>query len=124
MNLILLKSKIHRACITNACLDYEGSLTIDRDLMDVAGMLPYERVLVSNMADGGRFETYVIEGPRQSRIICLNGAAAHLGKVGDLVTIFSFCIVTPEEAKGFKPRIVVLDRDNKVVKVTGGRNDK
>jgi len=124
MNLILLKSKIHNACVTDASLRYEGSLTIDRDLMDIAGIVPYEKVLVSNMSNGSRFETYIIEGPRQSRSICLNGAAAHLGTVGDLLTIFTFCTLSPEEAKVFKPRIVVLGENNTVVKISGGSNDK
>ncbi|KPK95750.1 hypothetical protein AMJ80_03855 [bacterium SM23_31] len=125
MILTVLKSKIHRAKVTETRLDYEGSLTIDRDLMDLVGLIPYEKILVANITNGSRFETYVIEGPRQSRIFLLNGATAHLGSVGDLLTIFAFCRVSPEEAKSLKPRIAVLDNNNNnnnVYKMIGGED--
>ncbi|MFC1477050.1 aspartate 1-decarboxylase [candidate division KSB1 bacterium] len=120
MHLEMLKSKIHKARITEAQLDYEGSFTIDRDLMDLVGLVPYERILVSNMNNGQRFETYVIEGPRHSRTFCLNGATARLGLAGDLVTIFAFAQMTPEEAKTHKPKIATLDENNSVTKMIGG----
>ncbi len=115
-----LKSKIHKARITESSLEYEGSFTIDRDLMDLVGLVPYEKILVSNMNNGQRFETYVIEGPRQSRTFCLNGATARLGLAGDSITIFAFAQLTPEETKTHKPKIVTLDENNSIVKMTGG----
>jgi len=122
MRLTVLKSKIHRAKVTETKLDYEGSLVIDRDLMDLVGLVPYEKILVANITNCSRFETCVIEGPRQSRIFLLNGAAAHLGSVGDLLTIFAFCDVSPEEAKSLKPRIAILDENNSVYKIFGGED--
>ncbi len=114
MLVYLLKSKIHRARVTGARLDYEGSLTIAEDLMEAAGLLPYERILCSNMANGARFETYVIKGPRGSGIIELNGAAARLGKLGHLLTIMAFSEVPASKARAWKPKILVLDKDNKI----------
>lgn len=116
MQLTLLKSKIHRCAITGASLHYEGSLTISADLAERIGMLPYERILVSNMANGARFETYVIYGERNAGVIELNGAAAHLGKVGDRLTIMSFGYYTPEEAAVHKPRVIVLNERNEVLR--------
>ncbi len=118
----MLKSKIHKARITESELSYEGSFTIDRDLMDLVGLKPYEKVLISNMNNGHRFETYVIEGPRKSRVFILNGATARLGEQGDLVTIFAFAQVTPEELKTHKPKIAVLDEQNNVFKMIGGED--
>jgi aspartate 1-decarboxylase len=115
----LLKSKIHRASVTGANVDYEGSMSIDRDLMDKVGLLPYERILCSNMANSARFETYAIPGERGSRQIILNGAAAHLGKPGDLLTIMSFTEVDSVEAKFWKPHMIVLGQDNSVVNGRG-----
>lgn len=86
----LLKSKLHRASVTDGNVNYEGSLTLSEDLMEAVGFLPYERILVSNMSNGERFETYLIVGPRGKGQVCLNGATAHLGKNGDLLTIMSF----------------------------------
>lgn len=111
----LLKSKIHRAAVTGANVDYEGSLSIDRDLMDKVGLLPYERILCSNMANAERFETYAISGERGSGQIILNGAAAHLGKAGDLLTIMSFTEVEVEAAKFWKPKVIVLGKNNAIV---------
>jgi aspartate 1-decarboxylase len=115
----LLKSKIHRAQVTAANLNYEGSLTIDPHLMDKAGLLPYERILCSNVANAARFETYVIPGERGSAQIVLNGAAAHLGKPGDRLTIMSFTELDAGEAKNWKPRIIVLGDKNAVVNERG-----
>jgi aspartate 1-decarboxylase len=115
----LLKSKIHRAEVTAANLDYEGSLTIDRDLMDKIGMLPYEKILCSNMANAARFETYAIPGDRGSGHIILNGAAAHLGKPGDRLTIMSFTEVELEAGKFWKPRVIVLGEKNAIVQEHG-----
>lgn len=112
MQLHLLKSKIHRAHVTAANVDYEGSLTIDQDLMDQVGLLPYERILCGNMANGARFETYAIPGPRGSAVIVLNGAVARLGKVGDRLTIMSYALVPAAEAAGWQPRVIVLDAQN------------
>ncbi len=111
----LLKSKIHRATVTAANLSYEGSMTIDRELMDKVGLLPFEKVLCSNMANAARFETYAIPGDRGSGQIVLNGAAAHLGKPGDLVTIMSFTEIEAGEASFWKPHVIVLGEKNQVV---------
>ena len=115
----LLKSKIHRAQVTGASLDYEGSLTIAEDLMELAGLHPYERILCGNLANGERWETYVIKGARGSGAIELNGAVAHLGKIGDRLTIMSFTEVEELTAKHWKPRVVVLGEKNAVVNEKG-----
>jgi aspartate 1-decarboxylase len=115
----LLKSKIHRAEVTAANLGYEGSMTIDRDLMEKVGLLPYERILCSNMANAARFETYAIPGERGSGQIVLNGAAAHLGKPGDRLTIMSFTEVQDAEAKFWKPQVIVLGDKNVIVTERG-----
>jgi aspartate 1-decarboxylase len=115
----LLKSKIHRARITAANVDYEGSMTIDRALMDKVGLIPYEKILCSNMANGERFETYAIPGDKGSGQIVLNGATAHLGKPGDLVTIMSFTEVEGGEAKFWKPIVIVLGEKNSIVAERG-----
>jgi aspartate 1-decarboxylase len=119
MQFYLLKSKIHRASVTGGNVDYEGSLTIARDLMEQAGLLPYERILCSNMANGKRFETYAIPGKRGSGEIVLNGAAARLGKRGDRLTIMSFTNVSQAKAKRWTPRVIVLSRDNRIVNERG-----
>ena len=119
MQIHLLKSKIHRAQVTGARLDYEGSLTIAEDLMNKAGLLPYERILCSNLANGERFETYVIKGTPGSGAIELNGAAAHLGKIGDRLTIMSFTEVDRTQAKRWKPRVIVLGKKNKIINEQG-----
>ncbi len=115
----LLKSKLHRATVTAANLNYEGSMTIDPDLMDKVGLLSYEKILCSNMANAARFETYAIPGQRGSRQIVLNGAAAHLGKPGDRLTIMSFTEVEYGEATTWKPRVIVLDERNTIVNERG-----
>jgi len=119
MLVYLLKSKLHRAQVTGANLEYEGSLSIDRDLMDKVGMLPYERILCSNMANAQRFETYAIPGQRGSGEVVLNGAAAHLGKPGDRLTIMSFTQVEALEAKFWKPHVLVLGKHNAIVSERG-----
>jgi aspartate 1-decarboxylase len=119
MKVCLLKSKIHRATITDGNLDYEGSLTIASDLMEKCGLLPYERILCSNRANGNRFETYAIPGKARSGQIVLNGAAAFQGKKGDLLTIMSFAHVSKRSVKGWKPRVVVLGNGNSIVNERG-----
>jgi aspartate 1-decarboxylase len=116
MTICLLKSKIHRAAVTGASVDYEGSLTIASDLAERVGLLPYERILVGNMGNGERFETYVIYGPHGSGAIELNGATAHLGKIGDRLTIMSFGNYEESEAKRHKPSVIVLDEKNLIKK--------
>lgn len=96
---------------------YEGSITIDQDLLDVAGLLPYEKVQVVNITNGSRLETYTIPGERGSRVCCLNGAAARLTQVGDRIIVISYAEMTPEEAKDHKPRVVIVDEHNEPVKV-------
>ena len=120
MQLTLLKSKIHRATVTGASLDYEGSLTISADLAELVGLIPYEKILVGNLSNGERFETYAICGPAGRGIIELNGATAHLGKIGDRLTIMSFARIMSEEAALHKPRVVVLDEQNEVVRQDEG----
>lgn len=120
MQLTLLKSKLHKATVTGASVDYEGSLTISSDLAERVGLMPYERILVSNMANGARFETYVILGPRGSGVIELNGATAHLGAPGDRLTIMSFAQFTPEEAVDHCPRVALLDEHNRVIRYKTG----
>jgi len=120
MQLTLLKSKIHRATVTGASLHYEGSMTISRDLAEFVGLLPYEKILIGNMANGERFETYVIYGEAGTGQIQLNGATAHLGKIGDRITIMNFGSFTPEEAAKHKPRVIVLNEKNEVVRYESG----
>ena len=115
MQITMLKSKIHRAAVTASSVDYEGSLTIDKEWMDKVGLLPYEKILCSNIQNGARFETYAIAGEPGSRAVVLNGAAARLGKRGDRLTIMAFARVTIEEAQSIKSRVIVLDEENRVV---------
>ena len=107
MRIEILKSKIHRAIVTDADLNYEGSITIDEDLIDAANMFIHEKVAIVNNNNGERFETYIICGERGSGIICLNGAAARLVSIGDTVIIIAYAQMTPEEAKNFKPTVVI-----------------
>jgi aspartate 1-decarboxylase len=116
MLLPILKCKIHRATVTDANVNYEGSVTIDRDLMQATGLLPYEKVHIANLKNGARIETYAMEGPSGSGMICMNGGAALHAKVGDLVIIMVYALMTPEEAKTHKPKIVQVDAKNKIVK--------
>ena len=119
MQIHILKSKIHRATVTAANVDYEGSLTVDVELMQKVGLYPNERVLCSNLANGQRFETYLIAGERGSRSIILNGATAHLGKPGDRLTIMSYTVVEEAMAKSWQPRVIVLGEKNQVVDERG-----
>ncbi len=114
MYITLMKSKIHRAHVTEANLNYIGSITIDEDLMETAGLIEYEKVLVLNINNGNRFETYVMAGERGSGTICINGAAARLVLPGDLVIILAFGTLSEDEAKNFKPNIVFVDENNKI----------
>lgn len=111
----LLKSKLHHIRVTQADKEYEGSLTIDEDLMDAVGIFNYEKLLVANLENGNRFETYAIRGPRGSGVACLNGAVAHLGQVGDRLIIMVWCQVKAEAVAGHKPRVVRLDEKNRIV---------
>ena len=111
----MLKSKIHRATVTDANINYEGSITIDRDLMDAADMLPYEQVHVLNINNGARFSTYAIEGREGHGDICLNGAAARLAAKGDLVIILTYQEVAEEDVYNYKPRIVHVNRNNEII---------
>ena len=115
MTVTVLKSKLHRIRVTEAKLDYTGSLTIDEDLMDAVGMINYEKILVANVDNGERFETYAIRGPRGSGVCCLNGAAAHKGKVGDLLIVMSWAQMQEDEARLFSPCIGVIDSSNRLV---------
>ena len=112
MTVTVLKSKLHRIRVTEACLDYAGSLTIDEDLMDAAGVLNWERLLVANVENGERFETYAIRGPRGSGVCCLNGAAAWKGKVGDRLIVMTWADMTADEAAAHVPKVVVLGEGN------------
>jgi len=113
MERIMLKSKIHRATVTQADLDYVGSIEIDLDLMEASDVIENEQVHVWNVTTGQRFVTYVVEGPRGSGVICINGAAAHRANEGDLVIIASFIELEAEAAKKFKPRLVFVDERNR-----------
>ncbi|MFP2956708.1 aspartate 1-decarboxylase [Myxococcus sp. 1LA] len=115
MRRILFKSKIHRATVTQADLDYEGSVTIDRDLLRAADIVENEKVAVWNITQGTRLETYALEGEAGSGVICINGAAAHLNKPGDLVILATFAEVEEAEVANWKPTVVFVDKDNRVV---------
>lgn len=114
----MLKGKIHRTRVTQAELNYVGSVTIDRTLMDAAGILEYEKVQIADVDNGERLETYVIAGEAGSGVICLNGAAARCVSTGDKVIIMAYAQVTPEEAQSFKPKVVFVDDANRPVRVT------
>jgi aspartate 1-decarboxylase len=114
MQLYMLKSKLHRATITDANLNYEGSMTIDRTLMDAVGLLPFEKIKIYNINNGERFDTYVIPGVAGNGDICLNGAAARKGLVGDLVIIVSYALYSEQELQNFHPKIVALNPDNSI----------
>lgn len=115
MTVTLLKSKLHRIVVTESKLDYTGSLTLDEDLMDAVGILNYEKLLVANVDNGERFETYAIRGPRGSGVCCLNGAAAHKGKVGDRLIVMTWAQMSEEEARAFTPRVGVMDANNHLI---------
>ena len=111
----LLKAKLHHIRVTQADLNYEGSLTIDEDLMDAVGIVNYEKILVADLENGNRLETYAIRGPRGSGVCCLNGAAAHCGKVGDRLIVMCWCQKSESEMASHQPRVVRLDGHNRIV---------
>lgn len=117
MYITMLKSKIHRATVTQSELNYVGSITIDKNLMDVAGILEYEKVQIADIDNGNRFETYVIAGEKDSGCICLNGAAAKCVKVGDKVIIMAYAQMTPEENENHYPRVIFVNDKNKITEV-------
>jgi aspartate 1-decarboxylase len=110
----MLRSKIHRATVTGADLEYEGSLTLDEDLIQAAGILPYEQIMVSNLQNGERFETYVIPGPRGSGMVCLNGPTARKAMIGDKVIIFCYEYYSEQELARYKPTMVKVDEKNRI----------
>lgn len=118
MTVTMLAGKIHRATVTQADLDYVGSITIDENLLDAAHILEYQRVEIANLANGERFATYTIAGERGSGIICLNGAAAHCATPGDKIIIMAYAELEPAEAKAAKPAVVFVDDDNKPTRIT------
>ncbi len=118
MRRIMFKSKIHRATVTGADLNYEGSITIDSELLKLADIYPYEKVDIYNITNGERFSTYVIPGEAGSGEICLNGAAARKVQKGDIVIIVSYCELTEEEIKEFSPTVVLVDEENRPVKIS------
>ena len=118
MTITMLKAKIHRATVTQAELDYVGSITVDMDLLEEAGILEYEKVQIVDVNNGSRFETYTIAGERGSGVMCLNGAAARMVQTGDKIILMAYAQVTPEEASELRPTVLFVDEKNKVTKVT------
>ena len=118
MKVTMFKSKLHQMVVTEANLMYEGSITIDQDLLDQAQLLPYEKVQVLNITNGQRLETYTIPGERGSRVCCLNGAAARLTQIGDRIIVIAYAEMTLEEAQAHKPRVIVVDDQNNPKTVT------
>jgi aspartate 1-decarboxylase len=116
---VLLSSKIHRAAVTDASLEYEGSLAVDSEFLEACGMAEYEKILVGNLSNGERFETYAIKAPAGSKTISLNGATAYRGKIGDRLTIMSFCHLTPAEVATHQPRVILLDEHNTILQRKG-----
>lgn len=112
MTLTIFKSKLHQMKVTEANLMYEGSITIDQELLDAAGILPYEKVQVVNITNGSRLETYTIAGEKGSRVCCMNGAAARLAQVGDRIIVIAYAEMTPEEASVHQPNVVIVDEQN------------
>ena len=118
MRLNMLKGKIHRATVKQAALDYVGSITIDVDLLEASGIIEYEKVQIVDVDNGARFETYAIAGERGSGIICLNGAAARCVQPNDKIIIMCYCDMDEEEAKAHKPKVVFVDNENKISRIT------
>ena len=114
---VMLKSKIHRATVTQADLDYVGSVAIDAALMEAADLIEGEQVAIADITNGARLETYVITAPRGSGIISINGAAAHLMQAGDMIIIMNYAVLEDAEAKALKPRVVHVDADNRIVRI-------
>lgn len=113
----MMKAKLHRARVTEANLNYVGSITIDEELLEAVDMLPNEKVQVVNNNNGARFETYIIPGKRGSGVICVNGAAARLVQEGDVIIIISYALVSDEELKTFSPKVAILNEENKIVEM-------
>ncbi|MEY8338531.1 aspartate 1-decarboxylase [Lachnospiraceae bacterium 62-35] len=118
MTVEMLKGKIHRATVVQAELDYVGSITVDEDLLEAAGILEYEKVQIVDVNNGSRFETYTIAGSRGSGMICLNGAAARCANTGDKIIIMAYACLTPEEAKAHMPKVVFVDDENHISQIT------
>lgn len=118
MTITMLKAKIHRATVTQAELDYVGSITVDMDLLEQAGILEYEKVQIVDVNNGSRFETYTIAGERGSGVMCLNGAAARMVQTGDKIILMAYAQMTPKEASELRPTVLFVDEKNKVTKVT------
>lgn len=118
MTITMLKAKIHRATVTQAELDYVGSITVDIDLLEKAGILEYEQVQIVDINNGSRFETYTIAGERGSGVICLNGAAARMVQTGDKIILMSYAQLTEQEAKHMKPKVLFVNEKNEIVKIT------
>ena len=118
MTITMVKAKIHRATVTQAELDYVGSITVDMDLLEQAGILEYEKVQIVDVNNGSRFETYTIAGERGSGVMCLNGAAARMVQTGDKIILMAYAQVMPEEASELRPTVLFVDEKNKVTKVT------
>ena len=118
MTITMLKAKIPRATVTKAELDYVGSITVDMDLLEQAGILEYEKVQIVDVNNGSRFETYTIAGERGSGVMCLNGAAARMVQTGDKIILMAYAQMTPEEASELRPTVLFVDEKNKVTKVT------
>ena len=116
MLVTMMKAKLHRATVTQADLEYEGSISIDRDLLDASGILPHEQVDVLNITNGARFTTYAIEAPRGSKVIGINGAAARLVQKGDKVIVVTYGLLPAEEARNYSPAVVLLDERNEIKK--------
>lgn len=112
MKLTMFKSKLHQLKVTESNLMYEGSITIDQELLELAGILPFEKVQVVNITNGSRLETYTIPGEKGSRVCCMNGAAARLTQVGDRIIVIAYAEMAPEEAKSHKPKVVIVDENN------------
>lgn len=124
MTYTMMHGKIHRATVTEANLEYMGSITIDQDLMDAAGILPGERVQICNNNNGARLETYTIPGKRGSGVICLNGAAARLAALGDIVIIIAYAQMDEKEARSFVPKVVMVDEKNHPLKTRGEEKER
>jgi aspartate 1-decarboxylase len=118
MTITMLKAKIHRATVTQAALNYVGSITVDEALLEESGILEYEKVQIVDVENGARFETYTIAGERGSGVMCLNGAAARMVQPGDKIILMAYAQVTPEEAEELKPRVLFVDDKNQVTKIT------
>ncbi len=117
MERIMLKSKIHRATVTDANVEYEGSITLDEELMEIADLVPFEQVHIYNISNGNRFQTYCIKGERGNGDICINGAAARLAKKGDLIIIASYINIKSDKLQNFQPTLVYLDKNNDLKRV-------